>query len=311
MEHDHPYSDSYAEERHYEPETTHEEAAEEPQETDPQHQQQNNNKQRYQSRSPPPSSQPAQNQYANPKYPPQSPSHYPPQASPPSHYPPQANYQHPPQPAPGYFPAQQPMQANPQTYQPQQQAYTAQPRSPYNPGPAAPQPTYHGNGAAPGYVVQQPPYQPAYAKKEGTVGWTTGLFDCMDDPTNALITACFPCVTFGQVAEIVDNGHTTCATSGILYGCIAFLIGVPCLISCGYRSKLRSQYDLIETPAADWLTHCFCEWCALCQEYRELKNKGFDPSIGWHGNMMRNQQAPQVAMMPPANQTMAGPNMSR
>ncbi|PIA39682.1 hypothetical protein AQUCO_02600254v1 [Aquilegia coerulea] len=288
MEHD----DSYAEEHHYEPEThpTHQEA-EEPQEADPANnqQQQKNHKQQYQSKSPPPPSQPAQNQYANPKYPPQSPSHYPPQASP-QNFPPQANYQHH-SPQQGYFHGQ-PMQPHPQTYQPQQQAYATQPRSPYNPGPAPPQPM-HGNGgygataqgvqngaAAPGYMVQQPPFQPAYGKKEGTVGWTTGLFDCMDDPTNALITACCPCYTFGQVAEIVDNGHTTCATSGILYGCIAFFIGIPCLISCSYRSKLRNQYDLIEVPAADWLTHCFCEWCALCQEYRELKNRGLDPSIG-------------------------------
>ena len=73
--------------------------------------------------------------------------------------------------------------------------------------------------------------------------WTSGLFDCMNDPTNgdsiylfiyslicsksdevkylidiciklyvcisALITALFPFVTFGQVAEIVDRGHTS------------------------------------------------------------------------------------------------------
>ncbi|KAK3006747.1 hypothetical protein RJ639_015518 [Escallonia herrerae] len=141
----------------------------------------------------------------------------------------------------------------------------------------------------------------------GTEGWKTGLFDCMDDPGNAilvvfcfmkvteydatpqnlnfcyvsaLVTVCFPCVTYGQVAEIIDNGHTTCATSGLLYGLIACLVGLPCLISCTYRTKLRSRYGLVESPGPDWLIHCFCEWCALCQEYRELQHRGMDPSIG-------------------------------
>ncbi|KAJ9550627.1 hypothetical protein OSB04_014672 [Centaurea solstitialis] len=113
-----------------------------------------------------------------------------------------------------------------------------------------------------------------------TQGWRNGLFDCLDDPENALITACFPCITFGQIAEIVDNGQTSCATSGLIYGLIAAFIGCPCIMSCGYRTKIRNRYGLMETPAPDWATHCFCEWCALCQEYRELKAYGLDPAIG-------------------------------
>ncbi|XP_022754806.1 uncharacterized protein LOC111303062 [Durio zibethinus] len=140
-------------------------------------------------------------------------------------------------------------------------------------------------------------------------GWKTGLFDCMDDPMNALITVCFPCVTFGQVAEIADEGHTSCATSGLLYGLIAFLIGVPCILSCTYRTKLRNKFGLEESPAPDWVTHCLCDFCALCQEYRELQRRGWDPSIGWHGNLAKRQSMQQqqhLVMMPPINQTMIG-----
>ncbi|KAF5730374.1 protein PLANT CADMIUM RESISTANCE 6-like isoform X1 [Tripterygium wilfordii] len=142
----------------------------------------------------------------------------------------------------------------------------------------------------------------------GNEGWTSGLFDCMNDPMNALMTAFFPCLTFGQIAEIVDEGHTTCGTSGILYGAIAFLIGCPCILSCTYRTKMRNKYGLVEAPAPDWATHFLCEWCALCQEYRELNQRGLDPSIGWQGNVVRmqQQQQQQVAMMPPMNQTMMG-----
>ncbi|KAL3575134.1 hypothetical protein D5086_023235 [Populus alba] len=134
-------------------------------------------------------------------------------------------------------------------------------------------------------VAQFPPKSPApgipmQVMNQQQQAWTTGIFDCMDDPTNALITALFPCVTFGQVAEIVDNGQTTCGTNGMIYGMVAFCIAMPCIVSCSYRSKLRAKYGLVEDPAPDWLTHCLFEWCALCQEYRELNNRGLDPSIG-------------------------------
>ncbi|XP_031255852.1 protein PLANT CADMIUM RESISTANCE 6-like [Pistacia vera] len=145
---------------------------------------------------------------------------------------------------------------------------------------------------APRYVpVHQVPFQQpsiVYVPNVNTVAWTTGLFDCFDDPLNALVTLCIPCLTFGQVAEIVDSGSTSCAVSGLIYGAIACIFGCPCFLSCTYRTKLRSRYYLVESPAPDWITHCLCEYCALCQEYRELQNRGLDPSIGWHGNVVRS-----------------------
>ncbi|KAI3744854.1 hypothetical protein L1987_57950 [Smallanthus sonchifolius] len=132
-----------------------------------------------------------------------------------------------------------------------------------------------------------------------TQGWNSGLFDCANDSENAIITAFLPCVTFGQIAEIVDNGQT------FMYCLLAALIGIPCIVSCSYRTKIRNRYGLMETPAPDWVTHCFCQWCSLCQEFRELKSRGLDPAIGWQGNMIRNQQMEQYpTMIPPMNQTM-------
>ncbi|KAF9593962.1 hypothetical protein IFM89_026458, partial [Coptis chinensis] len=213
--------------------------------------------QQFQSRPPPSQPAPRPQQYANPGYPNQSPTNYPPQASR-QHFPPQSNYQYC-SPQPG-FPTQA-VHNQPQNFPPQAspEIYVPQPHSPHNPGAAAPgfnqfgqSPMYasSGHGAPPngvqmyvapppGFQAQQHPY-PMPKKNEG---WTTGLFDCMDDPTNALITACVPCFTFGQIAEIVDGGNTTCATSGILYGAIAFLVGLPCLISCGYRRAEISTLD--------------------------------------------------------------------
>jgi len=73
---------------------------------------------------------------------------------------------------------------------------------------------------------------------------------------------------------------TDCAPSGTIYGVILGFIGLACLYSCFYRSKLMAQYDLDESPCVDCLVHFWSETCALCQEYRELKNCGFDMGIG-------------------------------
>ncbi|XP_024991733.1 protein PLANT CADMIUM RESISTANCE 4-like [Cynara cardunculus var. scolymus] len=215
-------------------------------------------------------------------YPPGKPAIYPPQQQP-TAYPP-------PPPEPVAFPPQQNYNYN-NAYNAQPQSVNYQAQTVYQ----TPEKMGPSSGIAIGTQYLAP-----------TQGWRTGLFDCAEDPENALITACFPCITFGQIAEIVDNGQTSCLTSGLIYGLIAAFIGCPCIMSCGYRTKIRNRFGLIETPAPDWAMHCFCEWCSLCQEYRELKAQGLDPAIGWHGTMARNQQQMQQypTTTPPMNQTM-------
>ncbi|XP_047334801.1 protein PLANT CADMIUM RESISTANCE 4-like [Impatiens glandulifera] len=134
-----------------------------------------------------------------------------------------------------------------------------------------------------------------------TEGWKTGLFECFDDPVSALMAFFFPCVPFGQIAEIVDNGHTSCSTSGLMYVLVTVCIGLPCILTCSYRAKLRNKFGLVESPGPDWLVHCFCECCAISQAYRELQLRGWDPSIGWEGNVARQIQQ---RMVPPRHQAM-------
>ena len=71
---------------------------------------------------------------------------------------------------------------------------------------------------------------------------------------------------------------TACVENAVLYGLVS-MTGSACLYSCLYRSRLRIQYDLEEEPCGDCLVHFCCETCALCQEYRELNNRGFDMGI--------------------------------
>ncbi|KAB1200758.1 Cell number regulator 1 [Morella rubra] len=115
--------------------------------------------------------------------------------------------------------------------------------------------------------------------------------------TSGLITCFCPCITFGQIAELVDRGSPSCTSSGTTCWLLS-LTGFGGLYSCFYRSKLRGQYYLEETPCADCLVHFCCPSCALCQEYKELKNHGFDMGIGWEANMDRQRrritEAPMV-----------------
>ncbi|XP_066346733.1 cell number regulator 2-like [Miscanthus floridulus] len=118
--------------------------------------------------------------------------------------------------------------------------------------------------------------------------WSSGLCYCFHDVGGCCLTFFCPCVTFGRIAHIVDQGTTSCCVGGSLYMLLTAVTGLgACLYSCIYRSKLRSQYGLTEQPCADCCVHLCCEACALCQEYRELKARGFDMSAGWQDNMQR------------------------
>ncbi|XP_038981109.1 protein PLANT CADMIUM RESISTANCE 8-like [Phoenix dactylifera] len=157
------------------------------------------------------------------------------------------------------------------------------------PEPKAPSPEYPGTS----------PVQP----NGQNIGrpWTTTLFDCGMNETNTTMTAFFPCITFGQIAEMLDEGQTSCPLDSFM-----FILMAPALCTCwilgsNYRLKLRNKYNLVQAPAEDWIVHLFCPFCALCQEFRELQNRGIDPSLGWMGYLAKQQETRTV---PPQSQFM-------
>ncbi|RXH78372.1 hypothetical protein DVH24_001890 [Malus domestica] len=147
--------------------------------------------------------------------------------------------------------------------------------------------------------------------------WSSGLFGCGNEYSTCCITYFCPCVTFGRIAEIVDEGKSfnnlktnklnkirykrqikihCCVTNWSLYGrfglCLAccgqgctycglMLFGLQWLYSCFYRQKLRAKYNLPDKPCCDCGVHFFCDSCALCQEHAELKDRGLDPAKGY------------------------------
>ncbi|GLT96718.1 hypothetical protein SLE2022_143230 [Rubroshorea leprosula] len=146
------------------------------------------------------------------------------------------------------------------------------------------------------YSYAESPKNNLRLRPKTRVPWSSGLFGCFSDWKNCCITFWCPCITFGRIAEIVDKGSSSCGVNGALYTLICCVTCGSCCYSCFYRAKLRQQFLLEKTPCGDCPVHCFCECCALCQEYRELKSHGYDLKIGWHGNMERQNR--EVAMTP-------------
>ncbi|KAM5553238.1 cell number regulator 10-like [Rosa sericea] len=112
--------------------------------------------------------------------------------------------------------------------------------------------------------------------------WSVGLCQCFNDIPTCCITCLVPCITFGRIAEIVDEGQTSCFNQGCVFG-LLMMVQCQWLYSCIYREKMRKKFSLPEQPCCDCCVHFCCELCALCQEHAELKARGFDPSIGWTG----------------------------
>uniref|UniRef100_A0A803LKN4 Uncharacterized protein n=2 Tax=Chenopodium quinoa TaxID=63459 RepID=A0A803LKN4_CHEQI len=152
-----------------------------------------------------------------------------------------------------------------------------------------------------GFPVAEPSAPPTNG---GAVGeFSTGLCDCLSDIPLCCLTCWCPCITFGRIAEIVDKGSSSCGVSGALYSLIMVVAGCQWIYSCSYRSKMKKQYGIPENCCADCCTHFWCESCALCQEYRELEHCGYDVSLGWHGNMERQNQGRVVPPPMPGGMT--------
>ncbi|KAJ0256243.1 Protein PLANT CADMIUM RESISTANCE 12 [Hirschfeldia incana] len=114
--------------------------------------------------------------------------------------------------------------------------------------------------------------------------WTTGLCDCHQDGHICVQTAIMPCISFAQNTEIVNRGTIPCMNAGLIHLALGF-VGCCWLYAFPNRSRLREHFALPEEPCGDFWVHLFCTPCAICQESRELKNRGADPSISWLSNV--------------------------
>jgi len=108
-----------------------------------------------------------------------------------------------------------------------------------------------------------------------TVSWKSSIFGCCPPSIDCIKGWICPCILYGQVVE--QAGYGSCMSS-----CLLYLICMPCcgacLIHAPTRGKMRNDYKLQESCADDRLATCCCGPCALCQERRELNERG--PATG-------------------------------
>lgn len=122
-----------------------------------------------------------------------------------------------------------------------------------------------------GPVATGPPAGvPGDAVVEGK--WSSGIFDCLQDPMSCLITYFAGCVSHGWVLNRLD---------GEPWGknALIFWLTSPCCLHCFLwgpqrRLKFREKYGLPEEPASDLVLGALCGACILCQEWRELDKRG-------------------------------------
>ncbi|GLT91773.1 hypothetical protein SLE2022_096460 [Rubroshorea leprosula] len=127
-------------------------------------------------------------------------------------------------------------------------------------------------------------YHPAYMRQISEGLWTTGLCDCWEDPSNCFFTMFCPCITLGRNSEIINRGEMLCRKATHLHIATGVLL-FGWIFGWSNRKTLRQHFSLPETPFPDCCSHVFCMWCALCQEHRELQNRGAYPFLGWERNV--------------------------
>ncbi|XP_071680011.1 cell number regulator 11-like [Lolium perenne] len=122
--------------------------------------------------------------------------------------------------------------------------------------------------------------------------WSVGLCDCFGDCGTYCLTCWCPCITFGRIAEITDRGYMLHAWDSV---CFARVYRLQLVI---FLYQMLLNAGTIQNPGSpfmDCCVHMCCESCALCQEYKELENHGFNMSKGWKGSneTVRRMEAPE------------------
>ncbi|GBG61206.1 hypothetical protein CBR_g19739 [Chara braunii] len=117
--------------------------------------------------------------------------------------------------------------------------------------------------------------------------WVSGICACCDDLDSCCLGCWCPCVLFGRnVAALSDKPWVGPCVLYCLMDVLIRLVGLKLAGACGWyflsfgscytfsqRRKLRTKYNLQEGPCMDPCTHYWCPWCAVCQEYREIRER--------------------------------------
>ncbi|CAG8514746.1 9298_t:CDS:2 [Diversispora eburnea] len=85
----------------------------------------------------------------------------------------------------------------------------------------------------------------------------------------AIMTSCFPCITYGQNKAALNPGDSCCCNSFIYCALeCCFLWWIP---AASTRGAIRARYNIEGSGCGDCMAHICCPCCALVQEARELR----------------------------------------
>ncbi|CAN4118127.1 unnamed protein product [Withania somnifera] len=121
--------------------------------------------------------------------------------------------------------------------------------------------------------------------------WSTGLFDCFTDLKNSFITCLCPCITFGQVDEILSERQITWWEGALMFGLLELFSCQTSFVFAWYhRMQFRKKYNLMGNLFSELAIALFCMRLVLCQNYRQLNKLGFDVALGWKANMKKQRR---------------------
>lgn len=141
-----------------------------------------------------------------------------------------------------------------------------------------------------------------------TSDWSVGLFDCFNDMNSCIDIWCCPSCAVCRQMDAADGISDSMNMMGFLgifcFGCIAASI-----FNCVTRMNIANKYGIAENGCTTCLIATFCTGCGMCQQHRELTNRGVwpggticcDPPANYRpaATVVMMGQQPQYITQPP------------
>ncbi|OLL26736.1 Cell number regulator 10 [Neolecta irregularis DAH-3] len=152
--------------------------------------------------------------------------------------------------------------------------------------------------------VQAPQYQGTAPEEE----WQNELCGCFDDMTICLLGCCCPCIVYGQTRYRLHNPNEAHLEPAVTGSCAAwfaleYCTGCAWILNCLNRGDVRRQYNIRGTTGLDCCISFFCGGCAICQEYKEVRDRenarlAAEGSAGYAAQQPMTYTAPPTAPAP-------------
>eukprot|EP00619_Florenciella_sp_RCC1007_P009767 CAMPEP_0205923080 /NCGR_PEP_ID=MMETSP1325-20131115/15583_1 /ASSEMBLY_ACC=CAM_ASM_000708 /TAXON_ID=236786 /ORGANISM="Florenciella sp., Strain RCC1007" /LENGTH=142 /DNA_ID=CAMNT_0053291227 /DNA_START=41 /DNA_END=469 /DNA_ORIENTATION=+ len=104
--------------------------------------------------------------------------------------------------------------------------------------------------------------------------WSSGLYDCCEDPVLCIYALCCPHCALGHAIEAGSRGQESCCTVCCLAVLIDAVVGGlgPAVCICMKRPEFRKNNgNLPEGECSDCCGACCCQSCTIAQMMRHMK----------------------------------------